>query len=129
MEKCKNAKMHQSFQYISLQNTAIIMPVFGIIFSLLFSEDPSIFVRPLSYSRISLKFIARLLVYIILGGIPLAAFMNPGWSHIDVDTAWLSVILWGCQSVGFFLTMVMLLLASPIVCSCLRLELHSEVDY
>lgn len=100
---------------------AIIMAAFGIIFALVFAPDPSIFVRPLEYSRFSLNFLARILIQLISAAIPLAIFANPGWSHINVDTAWLAVILWVCQSLGFFLALIMLVLVSPMICAKFKL--------
>lgn len=91
------------------------MAAFGIIFSLLYLPDPSILVRPLSYTRLSLKFIARIVVQVVCAVIPLAIFLNPGWSMIDVDTAWLAVIIWVCQSLGFFFAIIMLILVSSIL--------------
>lgn len=93
----------------------------GIIFSLFIIKDPSILVRPLAYSRLSFKFIGRLIIFIILAAIPLAAFINPGWTMINVETEVLALILWGCQSVGFFLALVMLVVVAPYVCNWFKL--------
>lgn len=92
------------------------MAAVGIIFSLIFTKDPSIFVLPLGYSRLSLKFLARVIIFIVLAAIPLAAFLNPGWSQINVSVGSLAVILWVCQMLGFLLAMLMLLLVGPLVC-------------
>lgn len=91
------------------------MAAFGVVFSLLYLPNPSTLVRPLSYTRLSLKFIARIVVQIICAAIPLAIFLNPGWSKIDVDTTWLAVILWVCQSLGFFFAILMLVLISSML--------------
>lgn len=91
------------------------MAAFGVIFSLFYLPDPSILVRRLAYSRFSVKFVARVIVQIILTAIPLVLFLNPGWSKIDVGTAWLAVILWACQSIGFFLAIIMLVVVSSIL--------------
>lgn len=97
------------------------MAAVGIILSLIFTKDPSIFVKPLSYSRLSLKFVARFILFIILAAIPLAAFVNPGWSKIDVSVSALAIILWVCQMMGFMFALVMLLLVAPLVGKCLGL--------
>jgi hypothetical protein len=91
----------------------------GIIISLIFTKDPSSFVKPLAYTRLSFRFVGRFIMFIILAAIPLAAFVNPGWSKIDVGVSSLAIILWICQMFGFMLALVMLLLVGPIVGRCL----------
>jgi hypothetical protein len=104
-----------------LEDSAIVMAAVGIILSLIFTRDPSIFVKPLAYTRLSFKFVARFILLIVLAVIPLAAFANPGWSKIDVSVSSLAIILWVCQMIGFMLALVMLLLVGPLVGKCLGL--------
>ena len=118
---CSNVKLYKSFEYRGLQDSAIVMVGVGIIFSLMVMKDASILVRPLAYSRLSLRFIGRFIIFIVLAAIPLAAFMNPGWSMIGVDAEWLALILWGCQSMAFFLALVMLVVVAPLVSNCFKL--------
>ena len=115
---CQSAKEVKSFQYRCLEDSAIVMAAVGIILSLIFTKDPSIFVRPLAYTRLSFKFVGRFILFIILAAIPLAAFVNPGWSKIDVGVSSLAIILWVCQMMGFMLALVMLLLVGPAVGRC-----------
>ena len=121
IEGCQSASLVKSFQYRCLEDSAIIMAAVGIILSLIFTKDASIFVKPLAYTRLSLRFITRFILFIILAAIPLAAFVNPGWSKIDVGVSSLAIILWICQMLGFMLALVMLLLVGPLVGKCLGL--------
>ena len=105
------------------------MAAFGIIIALMYTKNPSIYVRPLAYSRFSPKFIAKLLIQLFLAALPLAAFVNVGWQKIDVDIAWLSIILWICQSLGYFLALIMLTLVGDLVCKKLKIDEHSEAEY
>lgn len=88
----------------------------GIVFSLILTKDPSIFVRPLAYSRLSLRFVARFIILIVFAAIPLAIFLNPLWAKIDVSVSSLAVILWICQMLGFLLGLIMLVLVAPLAC-------------
>ena len=101
---------------------AIIMAAFGIVVSLMFTKNPSIYVRPLAYSRFSLKFLAKLLIQLFLAVVPLAIFVNPGWQKIDIDIAWLSFILWICQSLGYFFALIMLVLVGEFVGKKLKID-------
>ena len=101
----------------------------GILFSLILMKDPSVLVRPLAYPRRSLKFLAKFLLFLVLAGLPLAAFLNPGWSKIKLPASSLAVVLWVCQMLGFFLALVMLVLVSPQVHQRCGLEQYEREEY
>jgi hypothetical protein len=56
------------------------MASFGLLFGLIFMESPSNLIKPLEYSRFSLRFIAKLGIMILVAAVPAAAFLNPFWA-------------------------------------------------
>lgn len=126
---CSSAKPYKSFQYKGLQDTALLAVNLGILLSLLLLPNPSTLVRPLSYPRLSLRFGARLLLTLLVPAVPVLAFLNPGWSSIGVDPAWLSVILWTCQTLAFLLALLALMLVAPWLCKKAGLELYGDCEY
>ena len=112
-EGCENVKLVRSFQYRCLQDMAILQAAVGMLLGLVLVEDRSIFVRKLEYSRCSVKFVLRLVVMIVVAVIPLIAVLVPLVVKIDASVTWTAVILWVCQSVGFFLAILFLVWLSP----------------
>ena len=83
---CGSKKFYQSFQWKCLEDTGLAMASFGFILGLSFNSKPYQLAQMLSYSRISLKFLGRFLLTIVITFIPLLIFMNPLWEKIDAGT-------------------------------------------
>lgn len=58
------------------------MCAFGTIIGLSCMKKPFNLAKPLDYSRISFKFLAKFIITIIITIIPLVIFMNPLWNKI-----------------------------------------------
>jgi hypothetical protein len=76
---CENTKYYKSFQYRCFEDSSILMAAFGLLFGLIFIKNPSNLIKPLQYSRLSLKFAAKLGIMIFVAAVPAAAFLNPFW--------------------------------------------------
>jgi membrane-anchored glycerophosphoryl diester phosphodiesterase (GDPDase) len=85
--------------------------------------------KPLAYTRLSWKFIGRLLLIIVLAAIPAAIFLNPFWADISNDNSVIAVIIWITQSIGFFLAIIMILLVAPVLCGKAGFELFKSSEY
>ena len=101
----------------------------GILFSLVLMPDPSILVRPLAFSRGSLRFKLRLGSFVVLVAIPVGLLMNPLWWKIDMEVKWLAILLWICQSIAFFMAMVVLIIIAPRFQVCCAVDLYGECEY
>lgn len=85
--------------------------------------------KSLSYTRLSLKYLARLIVTIIMGVIgliPVIIFLLPIWKTVNISAAAMSIITWISNLLGFFFAILGLLVAGPFVCSKLSLEIYKE---
>jgi hypothetical protein len=111
---CEKVRAVQSFQYKSLEDSGILMAGVGMALGLILMEQPGALVRTLDYSRCSGSHFLRLLVLLVLAAIPLLIFYNSLWFRIDLSISWLSVIVWACQSLGFFLALFMLVYVGPL---------------
>lgn len=79
---CANVKYYKSFQYKCLEDSALLMADFGLIIGLMFMRNPGNLTKPLAYTRLSFKYVGRLLIMIVLAAIPAAIFLNPLWAKI-----------------------------------------------
>ena len=79
-EGCENNKLYKSFQYKCLEDCGLIMAAIGVIIGFSWNSKPHNFARMLAFSRISIKFVARFLLTLIISVIPLAIFLNPLWN-------------------------------------------------
>ncbi len=66
---------------------------------------------------------------ILLAAIPAAIFLNPFWGDINTAVENLALIIWICQSFGFFFAIIMLLLVSPVVGRRWGLEEYKASEY
>lgn len=112
---CEGAKEYSSFQYACLMGTAIIMAGFGTIIGLSCMKKPFNLAKPLDYSRISLKFLAKFIITIIITVIPLIIFMNPLWGRIETTDIGKTMIKWAIQNVAFFLATFFIVFVSPLL--------------
>ena len=108
---------------------AILQAAIGMLLGLVFVNDRAALVRYLGYSRCSVKFILRLVVMIIVAVIPLLAYLIPLVVTIDVSVGWKAVILWVCQSIGFFFAIFFLIYLSPKITAKLGFEEYGEIVY
>lgn len=81
-ECSKDFKPYKSFQYKCFEDATLIMAAFGIVVGLNVNNFPHRFAMLLDYTRLSLKYVARFFVTIVMGLIPVALFMNPLWGKI-----------------------------------------------
>ena len=116
ISKCRDKKIYESFQYKCLEDCGLIMAAIGVIIGFSYNTKPHNFSRMLSYSRISLKFVARFFLTIVISLIPLAIFLNPLWQDIETSVTGMSLIIWACQNVGFFLGTFFLTSLVPPFC-------------
>lgn len=119
---CEHAKLSTAFQYSCLIGTSIISAGFGVVLGLNYMQKPYNLARLLSYSRLSIKFIARLLLTIVVAAIPLVLFLNPLWHEIRTDDIGTTMIAWTCNNLAFFLATFLILYMSPILGEKLGLE-------
>lgn len=82
INRCNSVKYYKSFQYKCLEDSALLMAGFGLLVGLMFMNNPENLTKPLAYSRLSLKFVARILIMILLAAVPAAVFLNPLWVKI-----------------------------------------------
>ena len=62
------------------------MAAFGILMGLGVNNQAHKLAMLLGYTRVSFKYVARFLITIVLGLIPVAIFMNPLWAKISTTT-------------------------------------------
>lgn len=117
-------KPYKSFQYKCFEDATLIMAAFGIVIGLNVNNFPHRFAMLLDYTRLSLRYVARFFVTIVMGLIPVALFMNPLWGEITDNTENQALIIWACQNVAFFFGTFFLVVLAPMLCDCLGLETH-----
>lgn len=70
----------------------------------------------LSYPRLSLKFVSRIVLIIILGGVPILIFVNPLWKKININNnAGAALFLWALSNIAFFLAPFLIVFLTPII--------------
>ena len=119
---CENNKLYKSFQYKCLEDCGLIMAAFGVILGFSWNSNPHNFARMLAFSRISLKFVARFFLTIVISVIPLAIFLNPLWNNFDTSATGHSLIIWACQNFGFFFGSFFLVAVVPFACEKLLID-------
>ncbi len=102
--------------------TSIISAGFGVILGFSYMKKPYNLAKVLSYTRISIKFVAKLLITIVVGLIPLVIFLNPLWHNIKSSIVGKALITWACDNLAFFLAIFLILLLSPEINEKLGLE-------
>jgi len=61
------------------------MAAIGILFSFNYIKNPSYLNLKLDYTRISWKWLAKIIITLIFPAAVLAIFMNPLWNKINLD--------------------------------------------
>ena len=112
---CDGYLIYKSFQYKCLEDSALLMAAVGILLAFNFMRNPSHLHLQLDYTRLSLKFLAKIVVTLIVPVAILGIFVNPLWDKIDLTNDGKSLLIWGCQTVGFFLATFSLIYLIPIV--------------
>lgn len=123
---CQKVKSYQSFQYACLIGTSIIMASFGTIIGLNCMKRPSNLAQMLSYSRLSLRFLGKIIITICLGVVPLAIFLNPLWNRIQTSDIGKTMIEWATMNIALFFAIFFIVYLSPIINGLLGLEQYKN---
>lgn len=114
-EGCKNVEYYQSFQYKCLQDGALVMAVFGIVYGLVFLRNQERLMKVIKYKRNSKKYIIRLILSALMAAIPVAIFMNPFWKKIDLPDQQMAIMLFFLQGTGLLLGNFVLVGLGPVL--------------
>jgi hypothetical protein len=112
---CDGFLVYKSFQYKCLEDSALLMAGVGILLAFNFMRNPSHLHLQLDYTRLSCRFVAKIVVTLIVPVIILAIFLNPLWDKITLSNDAKSLVIWGCQVLGFFLATFVLIFIIPII--------------
>lgn len=112
---CDGYLLYKSFQYKCLEDSALLMAAVGILMAFNLMKNPSHLNLQLNYTRISCKYVGKVVVTILFPVLILLIFVNPLWDKIDLDSDAKSLVIWSCQTVGFFLSTFTLIYIIPIV--------------
>ena len=112
---CDGWLVYKSFQYKCLEDSALLMAAVGILMAFNFMKNPAHLYLQLDYTRISLKFLAKIIVTLIIPVIILLIFVNPLWNKIELSNDSMALMIWGLQVVGFFLSTFSLIYLIPII--------------
>lgn len=93
---CNGFLIYKSFQYKCLEDSALLMAAVGILLAFNFMKNPAHLHLQLDYTRLSLKFIGKILVTLIVPVAILGIFINPLWDKIDLSNEGKSLLIWGC---------------------------------
>ena len=115
IKSCDGWLVYKSFQYKCLEDSALLMAALGILMAFNFMKNPAHLCLQLDYTRISLKFLAKIIVTLIIPIITLLIFVNPLWNKIDLSNDSKALMIWGLQVAGFFLSTFSLIYIIPIV--------------
>lgn len=106
------------------------MAGFGTLLGLNYIRHPTNLTKMLHYSRMSLKFIGKFILTLIITLIPLVVFMNPLWNKIQTDTLGKALIKWACQNVALFMgTFFIVYVAPEIAHKCGLEEYKTPTSY
>lgn len=111
---CNGWKVYKSFQYKCLEDSALLMAAVGILMAFNYMKNPAHLHLQLDYTRISLKFLAKIVITLIIPIIALLIFVNPLWDKIDLSDDSKALMIWGLQVIGFFLATFSLIYLIPI---------------
>ena len=89
-----------------------------------YMQKPYNLSKIVGYTRCSIKFIAKILITIIIGIIPLLIFLNPLWNMIDTSDSGLAIIRWICSNCAFFFATFLIVYVAPIIGEKLGLEVY-----
>ena len=112
---CDGYLVYKSFQYKCLEDSALLMAALGILAAFNFMRNPSHLHLQLDYTRISGRFLAKIVVTLIIPVIILGIFVNPLWDKIGLSNDAKSLLIWGCQTAGFFLATFTLIFLIPMI--------------
>ena len=121
---CDGYLIYKSFQYKCLEDSALLMAALGILLAFNFMRNPSHLHLQLDYTRLSFKFLGKIVVTLIVPVAILAIFLNPLWNKIDLPDEGKSLLIWACQTVGFFMATFSLIYLIPIINNKFGLELY-----
>jgi hypothetical protein len=112
---CSGYHIYKSFQYKCLQDTTIFMAAVAIMLAFSFMQKPAYLVQKLQYSRLTLKYMGKFLVTLLIPLAIVGVFLNPLWQKISIDNENMALLIWGLQAIGFFLAPFALIFLIPIV--------------
>lgn len=91
------------------------MAAVGIILAFNYMRNPSHLHLQLDYTRLSLRFIGKIIVTLIIPVVVLLIFVNPLWDKITLSNDGKGLLIWGLQVAGFFLATFSLIFVIPII--------------
>ena len=112
---CDGFVIYKSFQYKCLEDSALLMAAVGILLAFNLMRNPSHLHLQLDYTRLSLKFLAKIVVTLIIPVAILGIFANPLWNKLDLSNDGMSLLIWALQTIGFFLATFFLIFIIPII--------------
>lgn len=112
---CDGFAIYKSFQYKCLEDSALLMAAVGILLAFNLMRNPSHLHLQLDYTRLSLKFLAKIVVTLIIPVAILGIFANPLWTKLDLSNDGMSLLIWALQTIGFFLATFFLIFIIPII--------------
>lgn len=121
---CEGFLIYKSFQFKCLEDSALLMAAVGILLAFNYMRNPSYLHLQLDYTRLSLKFLAKIVVTLIIPVVILGIFVNPLWDKIDLSNDAKSLLIWACQTAGFFLATFFLIYIIPVINNRFGLEVY-----
>ena len=82
---CDHVMESRSFQYRCFQDAAIVNAALAVFFAFTVMTMPKNLQKMLVYSRVSIKFVLKFILTLVIALIPVAAFLNPFWRDIPVN--------------------------------------------
>ncbi len=121
---CDGFLVYKSFQFKCLEDSALLMAAVGILFAFNMIKNPAHLYLQLDYTRISWRFLGKIIVTLIIPIITLAIFVNPLWNNIDLSDDSKALLIWGLQVVGFFFSTFFLIFLIPIINKSFGFEVY-----
>ncbi len=121
---CDGFLVYRSFQFKCLEDSALLMAAVGILFAFNMIRNPAHLYLQLDYTRISWRFLGKIIVTLIIPIITLAIFVNPLWNRIDLSDDTKALLIWGLQVVGFFFATFFLIFLIPIINKSFGFEVY-----
>ncbi len=91
------------------------MAAVGIILAFNYMRNPSHLHLQLDYTRLSLRFVGKIIVTLIIPVVVLLIFVNPFWNKLTLSNDGKGLLIWGLQVAGFFLATFSLIFVIPII--------------
>lgn len=127
--KCqKTYNFTYSFYLKCYEDMAIGVVAPMILVALSISTNGVGFIRKLSYSRCSGKFVGYVFLTIISSAIPVLVFLNPWWKLIELPEDNKAALIWAMNILGFSIGILVLVAVSPRFVARMGLAEYAELD-